>query len=70
MHDVKFSIPERELGRADLEFKVAKDGAVLGRLCVSNGSLVWKQGRKRTGFKLRWSRFGELAEKYGDPGHN
>ncbi len=34
-HDVKFSIPSRDLGRADIEFAVWKDGTKLGTLAVS-----------------------------------
>jgi hypothetical protein len=40
-HDVSFSIPERSLGKADVEFVVKADGAVFGTLAVSNGTLVW-----------------------------
>ncbi len=40
-HDVSFSIPERSLGKADVEFVIKRDGAILGTLAVSNGSVVW-----------------------------
>ncbi len=40
-HDVEFNVPPRSLGRADVTFNVKKNGAVLGTLTVSNGSLVW-----------------------------
>jgi hypothetical protein len=33
-HIVAFSIPERELGRADVEFVVRQDDAVLGTLAI------------------------------------
>jgi len=29
-HDVSFNIPQRDLGKADVEFQVKIDGAVLG----------------------------------------
>jgi hypothetical protein len=32
MHDVKFSTPERELGKADIEFKIKKAVNYLGLL--------------------------------------
>jgi hypothetical protein len=47
-HKVTFSLPERELGRADIEFLVKKDAEVLGTLKVSNGSLVWVGKNKQT----------------------
>ena len=39
-HEVRFSLPERQLGRADAEFNVKRDGQALGRLKISNGSVV------------------------------
>ena len=44
-HDVRFSIPERALGKADVEFIVKEDGAVLGTLAVSNGSIGSRRER-------------------------
>ena len=40
-HGVTFSLPERELGKADAEFSVKRDGKAFGCLRISNGSLVW-----------------------------
>ncbi len=40
-HKVRFSIPERELGKADIEFKVNREGARFGTLKISKGSVVW-----------------------------
>ena len=37
-HDVKFSVPRRSLGKADVEFAVHKDGSKLGTLKISKGS--------------------------------
>jgi len=39
-HDVEFSIPNRPLGRADVDFQVWRDGGMLGSLKVSKGTLV------------------------------
>ncbi len=39
-HDVSFTIPERELGEADIEFRVKRNGSAFGRLRVSEGSIV------------------------------
>jgi hypothetical protein len=36
-------LPERELGRADMEFLVRRDGSVLGKLLVSKGAVVWRK---------------------------
>ena len=61
-HDVKFSIPSRSLGRADVEFVVRRDGSVLGTLTVSNGSIVWFPKNASYGCKMSWKRFDELMK--------
>lgn len=68
-HDVTFTIPERELGKADIQFKVKRNGKAFGRLRISEGSLVWVPMNKQYGYKLRWSAFDELAQKNGEEGH-
>lgn len=68
-HDVFFTIPERELGKADIEFKVKRNGSAFGRLRVSNGSLVWVPVNKKYGYRLKWSQVDELAQAHGEEGH-
>jgi len=64
-HDVKFTVPERPLGKADVEFSIKRDAEVLGRLKVSNGTVVWVPKNKRYGVKLGWVKFDELMQKHG-----
>jgi len=40
-YDVQVTLPERPLGRADVLFNVKNDGAVLGKLEVSQGAIEW-----------------------------
>jgi hypothetical protein len=63
-HDVQFTIPTRKLGRADIQFEVSRGGSVLGRLDVSNGSLVWFPRYAQTGFKLGWTRFDRFMQQH------
>lgn len=63
MHDVRFSIPERELGKADIEFKIKKDGKVLGKLTVSKGSIVWFPKDRTYGHKIGWTKFDEFMKE-------
>jgi hypothetical protein len=63
MHDVKFSIPERELGKADIEFKIKKDGKLFGKLTVSKGSIVWFPKDKTYGHKIGWKKFDDLMRE-------
>ena len=66
-HDVTFTIPERALGKAekaDLEFKAKRNGDMVGRLKVSNGTIVWVPKNAQYGFKLGWVKFDELMQEH------
>ena len=65
MHDVKFSIPERELGKADIEFSIKKDRQMLGRLKVSKGSIVWVLKDATFGYEIKWDDFDKLMRENG-----
>lgn len=65
-HKVTFSLPERELGHADIEFLVRREGSVIGKLLVSKGAIVWrKKWKSKRGKKLGWARFHELMQEHG-----
>ena len=68
-HDVTFTIPERALGKADIEFKIKRNDRAFGRLRVSEGSLVWIPADKTYGYKLHWTQFAEFAQRDGKGGH-
>jgi hypothetical protein len=68
-HDVSFTIPERPLGKADIEFKIKRNGSAFGRFRVSEGSLVWIPADKSYGYKLKWVEFDQLAKEHGVDGH-
>jgi hypothetical protein len=59
-HKVEFTLPTRELGRADIEFKVRRDDRLFGTLAVSNGSLVWFRADTSYGLKIDWVAFDEF----------
>ena len=62
-HDVSFNIPQRALGKADVEFQVKRDGAILGTLTVSNGSIVWFPKGTTYGIKKSWAQFDRLMQQ-------
>lgn len=64
-HEVNVTVPERPLGKADVEFRIKRDGEVLGHLKVSNGTIVWVPKNKTYGFKLGWVSFDELMKANG-----
>jgi hypothetical protein len=59
-HDVKFSIPERDLGNADIEFIVSGNGSRIGTLRISRGAIVWFPSGNSLGHKTTWKEFGEF----------
>ena len=63
-HTVKFEIPRRELGRANIEFLVYRNGTAFGRLLISKGAIVWRRkGKSRRGRKIGWARFDRLMQE-------
>ena len=61
-HDVSFSVPQRPLGRADVEFLIKRDGKVHGTLAISNGSVVWFPKGASYGLKVGWAKFEEMMQ--------
>lgn len=61
-HTVTFSLPTRDLGKADIDFWVKKDGKAFGKLEISKGAIVWYPRLTTNGHKASWSRFDELME--------
>lgn len=65
VHNVNFTIPTQELGKADVEFVVKKDKAKLGELHVSHGSVVWFPTGNSYGYKMPWADLGNLLVQKG-----
>ncbi|QEG43845.1 hypothetical protein [Roseimaritima ulvae] len=61
-HDVSVDMPPRPLKREDVIFTVKRDGAMLGTLEVSNGSLVWFPAGASSGCKMSWLNFDRLMQ--------
>ncbi len=64
-HEVKFSIPERALGNADIEFSVKINGKKFGTLKISRGALVWVKKDHTKGLKIKWDKLDEVMEANG-----
>ena len=66
-HSVRFTVPFRDLGRADVIFKVYADTGegegLLGTLLVSHGAIEWRSHRKQKKVKKNWSDFDRLMAK-------
>jgi len=64
-HKVTFTLPDRDLGKADIEFLIKSDNVVVGKLLVSKASVVWRSKNKQNGKKLGWKRFDQLMLEHG-----
>ena len=63
-YEVKFDIPYRPLGKADIRFVISTDAGVLGTLRVSKGALVWYPKKANYGHKVPWARFAKIAKEF------
>ncbi|CAJ2964276.1 Uncharacterised protein [Burkholderia pseudomallei] len=64
-HTVKFTLPERELGKADITFAVKKDAEKFGELKISNGSAVWFPKNGKQGYRVGWTKLEEFFKESG-----
>ena len=66
-HEVKFSVPNRELGNNDIVFKAwdRLDDAFIGELRVSVGGVEWRGSRQRRTYtyRMNWTEFDDLLFK-------
>jgi len=63
-HDVTVDMPPRPLKRQDVSFLVKANGAVIGTLKVSNGSVVWFPKGTTYGCKMGWKRFDAIMKEH------
>jgi len=62
-HDVSFNVPQRSLGKTDIDFVIKIDGTNFGKLAISNGSVVWFPRGSKNGIKVSWKRFDEMMQE-------
>ncbi len=66
-HFVRFTVPYRDLGRSDVEFRIygkeRRDQYLIGTLLVSHGAIEWRSRKKHHKVKLDWQDFDRLMEK-------
>jgi len=63
-YNVRFEIPARKLGRADVTFIVKRNQSVLGTLGVSRGSVVWYPRGTNWGHKATWAEFSVVMKEH------
>ncbi len=62
-HDIKFSIPEKDLGNVDISFSIKEDGKQLGKLDVSKGGIDWYPKNAKVAKSFSWSKLAELLNE-------
>lgn len=62
-HDIKFSIPEKDLGNVDISFSIKEDGKQLGALAISKGGIDWYPKNAKTPKRISWSKLAELLNE-------
>jgi hypothetical protein len=63
-HEVDFTIPWCNLGKADVVFQIRGEEGKIGELRVSRGSLVWYPKNNKYGRKIVWSQFDDVMSNY------
>ena len=62
-HDIKFSIPEKDLGNVDTSFSIKEDGKQLGTLDISKGGVDWYPKNAKVAKSFSWSKLAELLNE-------
>ena len=62
-HDVELRLPSKAIRNADVSIAVSADGARLGELRISKGTIDWQPARRQKPIKVRWERFAALMDE-------
>lgn len=58
-----FTLPERELGRANIEIKIKKNHKAFGKLRISKGGIEWVERDDHYGTEFSWRELADLIAK-------
>jgi hypothetical protein len=61
-HDIEVELPAKVVLHKDVRFTIKSDGAKLGELRISKGTIDWRPANKRAPIRLEWERFNELMQ--------
>ena len=57
---VEYAVPARKLGKGDIDFQVTSGSKKLGRLKISNGTVIWYSKSQAKAHKMNWADFGDM----------
>jgi len=68
VNNVTFVLPKREIENADIAILVKQDNAVLGKLLISKGGIVWRgKNQSKRGKRFGWTKFAALMAQQPEP---
>jgi hypothetical protein len=59
-HEINFEIPQRDLGKVDIEFTISSAGCRLGRLKISKGGVDYYPRNAKKPIKKSWAQVDTL----------
>src|SRR4029079_1699824 len=63
-HNVKFTLPERELGKVDARFSIYEDGKKLGEITISRGAIEYYPMNAQKPIKMSWTQVDRAMKEY------
>jgi hypothetical protein len=63
-HNVKFTLPERQLGKVDARFFIYEDGKKLGEITISRGAIEYYPTNAQKPIKMSWPKFDRTMKEY------
>ena len=62
-HQVTFEIPQRDLGKVDVEFVISSRGSRLGRLRISKGGFDYYPRNAKKPIRKSWAQLDRLLQQ-------
>ena len=64
-HAIEVELPPKVVLHKDVRFTIKADGAKLGELRISKGSVDWLPANKQIPISLTWEQFARLVQSTG-----
>jgi hypothetical protein len=62
VHNVKFTLPKREIGKVDARFFIYEDELKLGELTISKGGIEYFPMNAQKPVKMSWTKFDRVRK--------